>query len=1220
MATTGVGLFSLVVSGDVCIRDLLRHIDPGMAHSAVSEFQIVTDFFSATGTRGRGAAEQDQMPQFARQRLAAALELVRFARDLPLAIQALRDLQLLEPDQVAALVALPIVADTLQNVQALTMAAAPGVLQDVRRELALLGAGGGAAAGGAGAATAMLDMATLSVLAALPSNRPGFELLRTHDVRADAGAGFREKLELARDRAAANPLSLALLLRLEPLRNALWPLYKERFRSLQALVARLQERLLVVAAGAAAGDVAQAEDSRQQQLEVAASVVVGDLRAVSSNMVSIVLFFNSRGGTSPDEILAVAGYFAETGRFYSSLSVPPALSFTFRAGGASEELAQDLLLDLVQGAELSESSCDEDQREVLRAFVRSFRLANSVHGVRQELQLAGHPDHQSDTREPLADSTDANALEAARDNLLGALHEWRAQMTAARAAMPQLAVLGGRTRLRFIQALRRIKPSAAPDAAGIASLLPFVLLASNSKAVESRAGILAAIPAGLAAALREHPGDDGGAASAVVGLRRVCALLRSVFVAVGIDDVMPDPCVVRQHIAGGSPEDCYMMAAETQYRSAMTPGPMLPGQMLIGAPDTPVRAVHEWLALLATPGVADTMVATEVNRLSGAAREALLQGILHIRPEAEATLQFTDGGGADSFLHLPLSPREAHTWGADECRAIDRMIVAMDGDTPVVERFTIVTGGAGVGKGHLIRKELARAHVPPAHVLTVTVQEELSVAAAARRYAAVVAAAVAAPRLEAAEGRPHVGIHIDVSAVGANLGGLGRVLHGLLTLSMWIDEASGEAVSLAPDVAHLVFLELPAIAAIKPGDPAAPGGRDEWPVASVAAAPDAPQASVALTHPFLRELGPARCASLVSGGRGVLRFLSGSAPLPWDINTDARDAAAVLEWHNANSEAADVPVRPRVAEAGNADAAWPAGKTDEAIREVLHRCWRDDGLLDSPAVTRAAHVRFLGLRARYLQRLQRELTRQRAINWGALPPDAFVPQSRYELRMWADTQASMLRAGVPPDYTSGDHVPRFFLRVFQYMRKDAARLARREPMTPTATAVPGQAARVVVTPLLMPSLLDFRLLVTGGRIEVDGTGRVEGLPGTLTLLVPSRQEDGGTPAEVRAAVGPIFQINNTLEQLLRSAGFVLTADSLGKLLDLHNQRCGLRSVILEGACGPRWFCACLVGAHPLCRRWHGRRQEFSAAAVRTDGERQSRPLHRHGRARCWRAV
>ena len=191
-----------------------------------------------------------------------------------------------------------------------------------------------------------------------------------------------------------------------------------------------------------------------------------------------------------------------------------------------------------------------------------------------------------------------------------------------------------------------------------------------------------------------------------------------------------------------------------------------------------------------------------VNELNVDSREYLLNTLTATSASNEnffgdqILLVFTGKNGLDAFSLFDTA--DSADGQVDTAQSIDKFKTI--GAVSSFSNISIVTGAAGSGKTTFIRNQFINDNVD--HTMVMTVHEDFSPKAFINWYAEI-------SRLSPNSVK-RIGVHVNITPYG-RLDRLARFLYAWFAFGLLEDEFSGQVTAILKDVAHYIYIELPAL-------------------------------------------------------------------------------------------------------------------------------------------------------------------------------------------------------------------------------------------------------------------------------------------------------------------------------------------------------------------------------------------------------------------------
>lgn len=673
-----------------------------------------------------------------------------------------------------------------------------------------------------------LELFDLKIIGKLASeNELSAGLLLLFFRRYNSQESFDTAVEHAQNRCAGNPHASKVLMKLHAMRNLLSPFWNSvvQVTSLKDIKEHFKKLVLIHGK--------EAHELTCPTLE--------ELSNLIENWAECEIYFRdgTDSGDSGDIIRRVTLY-RKTGKFVATYHAHlggAVLAFAYE--GASQKqamLSPDVLQEHVQWAVLlggggidavreSEAVVDDnvpkqdpsmlsttsESSNVLEEFVRAFVLAQDIHSLRLQLELAGHPDYQAtaDNRfSSIADTCLCVHLEETVQYLLVVKDRWEREIVNTCALCPRLSLLPQRARVHFLIALRKWQSNyrEAPSEDTTVDAGPVIIysyvLQCFPELLSKRLTLFNALTNVMNGDRLKH--DICGEPDY---LKNAIALLSMVEKALQEDNILyaqdtnETGTISRIDAFGADELEMYVYHLE-DFLSTNNAMPGLPSCVLWGHPSVEVEAIQDFLRA-ASSGLCTVAHVIDADKILPRAREELLRGLQNEVVKCSVVVLFADHNGVDAFRHY-----SSQVANKDQVENIgDRKndynksawpchisLANEKGDDTSSLKIHVVAGELGGGKSKWIQEASRSCGATQQYQLIV--HEGFEVATLIDQY-----------KFHPFE---DTSIHINVTEYG-DLALLNRFLHNLIVLGLILDEKSGQSIALLPNLNLSIFVELPSL-------------------------------------------------------------------------------------------------------------------------------------------------------------------------------------------------------------------------------------------------------------------------------------------------------------------------------------------------------------------------------------------------------------------------
>eukprot|EP01039_Chlorochromonas_danica_P009047 gene9047-9983_t len=809
-----------------------------------------------------------------------------------------------------------------------------------------------------------LELFDLKIIGKLASeNELSAGLLLLFFRRYNSQESFDTAVEHAQNRCAGNPHASKVLMKLHAMRNLLSPFWSSALQVTSLKDIKDHFKKLVLIHGK------EAHELTCPTLE--------ELSNLIENWAECEIYFRdgTDSGDSGDIIRRVALY-RKTGKFVATYHAHlggAVLAFAYE--GAAQKhvvLSPDVLQEHVQWAVLlgggvdtvreSEVVVDDandapkqdpsmlpanESSNVLEEFVRAFVLAQDIHSLRLQLELAGHPDYQAtaDNRfSPIADTCLCAHLEETVQHLLDAKDRWERDIVKTCGLCPRLSLLPQRARVHFLIALRTWQSnyrdghngtngdSTVVD--GPVVIYPYVLqsfpeiLSERSKLFNALTNVMNGDQL-----KNDFCGEPDYLKNAIALLSMVEKALQDDGV-IYAEDINKPGTISRIDAFGADELQMYVHHLE-DFLSTNNAMPGLPSCVLWGHPSVEMEAIQDFLRAVSS-GLCPVAHVIDADKILPRVREELLRGLQNELVKCSVVVLFADHNGVDAFRHYSsqvaskdqvenLGDRKnSYYKSAWPCRL--SLVNEKDNDTSSL-KIHVVAGELGGGKSRWIEEASRSCGATQQYQLIV--HEGFHVTTLIDQY-----------KVHPFEDTT---LYINVTEYG-DLALLNRFLHNLIVLGLILDEKSGQSIALLPNLKLSIFVELPSLSAN--------------PINNQRIWPPREEAWTAMQHPYISKL------SALAVFVPASNFVSVRACDPFIADHQARFVCLCMKQYYEHNGQIDTRLLPDPAEVETASIG------NEECESILTRLLKDH----NDATTKrfiTFMLRVLYSRFAFLARMQR---------------------------------------------------------------------------------------------------------------------------------------------------------------------------------------------------------------------------------------------------------
>eukprot|EP01041_Mallomonas_annulata_P001672 gene1672-3231_t len=936
-------------------------------------------------------------------------------------------------------------------------------------------------------------------------------------------------LDRAQNRASTNEHASKVLMKLLPLRDLLRPFYSRSFTDLLGIRSHLEKHMGSSSQSSSSNNSNSISDPNDEP------TILSELLNVAENWSVVEIYFRDGGESSrgADDVERLVEQYLATGRYISTLDANPEsanLSFSYKVKGGTGSrisLAPDLLQEQVQCAVLALST--SSNRQALEEFVECYDRAQRAHAVRLSLEAAGHPSHQCSVSKTfcLSESASSTGLELATQRLELQLQMWKKQVSIAHVECPRLLLLNHRARLHFVLACsQRNGQSFDRSLPYVIQCFPTLLLQrtmvmkalndalkslniSSTESKESRSSL-------STSSLSMSKSNDLD--FAVQLLKKMESILAEK--AENNIQILPvieegnnnEERAARLDLRGASPKELYCEHLADMISTGYCPGQ--PGMVIWGNSSVRDDDIRDALAVAAVEGLVNVVHVVGVDRLIASVREVLLCGLQEATLRCPLLLVFGEQEGSESFGQFDVAEaRGEKSWSNlvksfwTNTSTVVPVVPAAVPDTALHKQVEawVVGGAAGMGKSRWIRDHFTRHNSKTSSFIRCVVHEGFSAAIVIQRYLEATKSTSPVSKGE----RQILAFHFDVTLY-CNFDVLQHFLHHLFALGLLIDERTGEAAAILPDIDVRIYIELPSVStSTSAGLSSRLDGGVVW--------PHNPSEVTTAQHPYMRDHLPVLAVAVAAD-----HFIGITPATPYVLDEESRVTIIYIllmerEKDNFGTQPFPLHSDPNI--------------SDHDMLRHLNQFFQTYHVSDSKRV-RFHTIRLLYNKILYLRKIQAEVQR--------------------EITQQMQSHLSARFFGVDPS----NPVVGAYRRVFQLFIQESIAIAN------DATVLP----EVTVFTVRPPQPTDFEVIVTTRNSGARGYNDL------CKSFMNAKKLDlswGKVPPELRAQVAPAFGMPDTADFLisLRDCGHLLTPDSLVRILHMHGRRSLGASVIYEGETG-----------------------------------------------------